>query len=694
SQPRKHYKIQEVIKRGQIMLVQVAKEERGGKGAAITTYISLAGRYCVLMPNTGKGGGISRKITDAKDRKRLKTMIADLDLPDGMAVIVRTAGVQRTKAEIKRDHEFLLRLWEEIRERTLGSNAPALIYEEASLVKRSIRDLYSRDVDEVLVEGDIAYREAKDFMRSLMPSHAKRVQPYKETTPLFQARGVERRLESLFEPTVRLPSGGYLVINQTEALVAIDVNSGRSTRERNIEETAVKTNLEAAAEAARQLRLRELAGIVVIDFIDMDDRRNNAAVERKLKDALKADRARVHVGRMSPLGLIEMSRQRLRPSMFETSFHECPQCAGLGRVRSVESNALGILRAAEDCATEAGAGANIGVTAATAAVVYIINHKRDAIARIETTYGVRIMFSQDDTLGPDERNAEVLSKGEPVAKSAAIVEDAKPPQEDRPNAEESGEKQERGGRRGRGRGGRNRRNDADEKPVAEAAEVAEPGEAKDETEEDGSRRRKRSRRGGRRRGKGSGEDAEVANTEAEATNPENEATAAAESDTSDEEATPATAANDDGEENATKGRRRRRRHGGRKTNGDEQSANAAGEGNDASEDSAASAPSSTDDEDASKAPAANDDVTPASEAPEATETSPQEAVEPEAETPTQDDDNDAPVVEAVAPEPVVEPAPIVEPEPEAEIAPEPEPEPEPEEPTGPPRTGWWRRLRS
>ncbi|MEQ9125835.1 MAG: Rne/Rng family ribonuclease, partial [Alphaproteobacteria bacterium] len=419
----------------------------------MTTYISLAGRYCVLMPNTGKGGGISRKITDAKDRKRLKGLIQDLELPDGMAVIVRTAGVERTKAEIKRDHEFLLRLWEEIRERTLSSIAPALIYEEASLVKRAIRDVYSREVDEVLVEGDVAYREAKDFMRSLMPSHAKRVQPYKGSTPLFTAKGVERRLESLFDPVVRLPSGGYLVINQTEALVAIDVNSGRSTRERNIEETALKTNLEAAVEAARQLRLRELAGIVVIDFIDMDERRNNQAIERKLKDALKSDRARVHVGRISPLGLIELSRQRLRPSMFETSFHQCEHCGGIGRVRSIESNALGLLRAAEDKAMEAGAGAEIGVTAAADAIVYLLNNKRDALARIEQSYGVRIAFNRDDTISAHERSAEILSRGDEAAESRG---DDRSEGRSESRNESRGESRSSESRSGEGRGGEGR----------------------------------------------------------------------------------------------------------------------------------------------------------------------------------------------------------------------------------------------
>ncbi|MBO6803780.1 MAG: Rne/Rng family ribonuclease, partial [Thalassospira sp.] len=339
-QLQKRYKIQEVIKRRQIILVQVVKEERGNKGAALSTFLSLAGRYCVLMPNTPRGGGISRKITNAKDRKRLKSILAELEIPDGMAVIVRTAGSERTKAEIKRDFDYLMRLWDRIRETTLQSQAPCLIYEEADLIKRSIRDLYARDVDEVLVEGDDGYRVAKDFMKMLMPSHAKRVQPYKDQgVPLFHRFQVESQLDAMLNPVVQLKSGGYLVINPTEALVAVDVNSGRSTRERNIEETAYKTNLEAAEELARQLRLRDLAGLIVVDFIDMEDHRNQASVERKLKEAMRNDRARLQIGRISPFGLLEMSRQRLRPSLVESAFEVCTHCRGVGLVRSIESAA-------------------------------------------------------------------------------------------------------------------------------------------------------------------------------------------------------------------------------------------------------------------------------------------------------------------------------------------------------------------
>jgi len=352
--PRRHrnfrnYKIQEVITRRQIMLVQVVKEERGTKGAALTTYLSLAGRYCVLMPNTPRGGGVSRKITSIGDRKRLKSMLDELDIPEGMAVIVRTAGMERSKAEIKRDYEYLLRLWDEIRALTLESTAPALIHEEGNLIKRSIRDLYTRDIDEILVEGEEGYKGAKTFMKMIVPSHAKRVQPYRDPqVPLLHRYQIEAQLDAIHNPTVQLKSGGYIVINQTEALVAIDVNSGRATRERHIEETALKTNLEAADEVARQVRLRDLAGLIVIDFIDMEENRNNHAVERRLKEAMKHDRARIQIGRISAFGLLELSRQRLRPSLAETSTDRCPHCAGTGVVRSTESTALYVLRAIEE----------------------------------------------------------------------------------------------------------------------------------------------------------------------------------------------------------------------------------------------------------------------------------------------------------------------------------------------------------
>src|SRR5215470_17111898 len=346
--PRRQYKIQEVIKRRQVMLVQVVKEERGTKGAALTTYLSLAGRYSVLMPNTARGGGISRKITSAEDRRRLKEIAQELEVPEGMGVILRTAGAARTKTEVKRDFEYLLRLWETVRDLTLKSTAPTLVYEEGSLVKRSIRDLYNKDIDEILVAGEAGFRDAKDFMRMLMPSHAKGVKPFRDTSPMFTRFGIENQLDAMFQPVVQLRSGGYVVLNQTEALVAIDVNSGRATREHHIEDTALKTNLEAADEIARQLRLRDLAGLIVIDFIDMDEKRNNRAVERRLKECLRHDRARIQVGRISHFGLLEMSRQRIRTSVLESSTDKCPHCGGTGHVRSVSSVALQLLRMIEE----------------------------------------------------------------------------------------------------------------------------------------------------------------------------------------------------------------------------------------------------------------------------------------------------------------------------------------------------------
>ncbi|AQS84296.1 MAG: Rne/Rng family ribonuclease [Acetobacter aceti] len=392
------YKIQEVIRRRQVLLVQVVKEERGNKGAALTTYVSLAGRYCVLMPNALRGGGVSRKITSVTDRKRLKDIIADLQLPRGMAMIVRTAGGQRPRPEVMRDCEYLLHLWDEIREHTLNSVAPALIYEEASLVKRAIRDVYTRDIDEILVDGEPGWRAARDFMRMLMPQSAQRVKLWrKENQPLFSHYQVEGQLDGMLSPTVQLRSGGYLVINQTEALVAIDVNSGRATRERNIEETAVKTNLEAADEVARQLRLRDLAGLIVIDFIDMESRRHNAQVERRLKDALRHDRARIQVGGISHFGLLEMSRQRLRPSVAESAFVPCPHCQGTGIVRGIESSALHVLRAVEDEGGQRRA-AEIVVHVAGEIALYILNNKRDWLTAIETRHKMQVIFSADQSL--------------------------------------------------------------------------------------------------------------------------------------------------------------------------------------------------------------------------------------------------------------------------------------------------------
>jgi ribonuclease E len=395
----RHYKIQEVIRRRQIILVQVVKEERGTKGAALTTYISLAGRYCVLMPNSPRGGGVSRKITSTADRKRLKEITAELDIPRGMAMIVRTAGAQRPRPEIKRDCEYLLRLWDDIRDTTLASMAPSLIYEEASLIKRAIRDVYSNDVDEILVDGEEGWRAARGFMRMLMPTHANKVKLWREGQPLFARNNVEGFLDAMMNPSVQLRSGGYLVINQTEALVAIDVNSGRSTRERSIEETAVRTNLEAADEVARQLRLRDLAGLIVIDFIDMESRKNNAAVERRMKDALRHDRARIQVGSISHFGLMEMSRQRLRPSIAENSFVSCEHCNGTGLVRGIESASLHVLRAIEAAGGPRDA-AELAVHVAPALALYILNNKRAWLGEIERRCVMHVSFEMDATLQP------------------------------------------------------------------------------------------------------------------------------------------------------------------------------------------------------------------------------------------------------------------------------------------------------
>ncbi|MGF7206783.1 ribonuclease E [Skermanella aerolata] len=483
--PLRSYKIQEVIKRRQILLVQVVKEERGNKGAALTTYLSLPGRYCVLMPNTGRGGGISRKITNPQDRKRLKEMMSDLDIPEGMAVILRTAGMERTKPEIKRDLEYLLRLWDSIRDLTLQSSAPALIYEEANLIKRSIRDLYTNDIDEVHVEGENGFRVARDFMHMLMPSHTRKVQLYRdETIPLFFRYQVETQIDAIHSPVCQLKSGGYIVINQTEALVAIDVNSGRSTRERNIEETAHKTNLEAADEIARQLRLRDLAGLIVIDFIDMEDARNNASVERRIKEAMKNDRARIQVGRISPFGLLELSRQRLRPSLMETNFEKCPHCAGTGMIRSIESAALYVLRAIEEEGIRK-RSSEITVHVATKIALYILNQKRDALADIERRYSFRVFLFGDDTLIPPEYRLERIKARQAGEEISPIINTERIFAETDRLLEREAEAEE---------------DDAEDvpEPVAEVAEPAAPVAAatatSEQTDERGDRRRRRSRR--------------------------------------------------------------------------------------------------------------------------------------------------------------------------------------------------------
>jgi ribonuclease E len=556
--PRRQYKIQEVIKRRQVMLVQVVKEERGNKGAALTTYLSLAGRYAVLMPNTARGGGISRKITSAQDRSRLKEVVQDLDVPEGMGIILRTAGAARTKPEIKRDFEYLIRMWETVRDMTLKSQAPTLVYEEGSLIKRSLRDLYNKEIDEIQVAGEAGYQEARDFMKMLMPSNVRAVKQYRDGQPLFSRMGVESQLDAMFSPTVQLRSGGYIVINQTEALVSIDVNSGRSTREHHIEDTALKTNLEASEEVARQLRLRDLAGLIVIDFIDMDEKRNNRSVERKLSDCLRQDRARIQVGRISHFGLLEMSRQRIRASVLESSTEPCAQCGGSGHVRSVSSVALQLLRGIEEVLMK-GATHNLVVRTRTDVALYVLNHKRGHLRDLENSFKVTLAVVADPSVSGLQ--SFIIDRGEQVhtleaAKALLTAQAAaSPPQveeaddeedsfdveteseveteeteglsEEASAGEEAGSESDGDGhrrkrrRRRRGRGSEAREGGLprDENEVVRAAMsetdsagVAEEGEAEeDETEEqpgaarteagqNGERRpRRRGRRGGRRR---------------------------------------------------------------------------------------------------------------------------------------------------------------------------------------------------
>ncbi len=514
----RQYKIQEVIHRRQILLVQVVKEERGTKGAALTSYISLAGRYCVLMPNSPRGGGISRKITSPADRRRLKEVIAELDLPRGMGLIVRTAGANRPKPEIKRDCEYLLRLWDDVREHTLRSIAPALIYEEANLIKRTIRDVYSRDVDEIAVDGEEGWKAARDFMRMLMPSHAKKVQLWQDTTGqrLFARHQVDAQLDAILNPIVQLRSGGYLVINQAEALVAIDVNSGRSTRERGIEETALRTNMEAADEVARQLRLRDLAGLVVIDFIDMESRKHNGMVERRLKEALKADRARIQVGHISHFGLLEMSWQRLRPSFAETSLIMCPHCGGTGHIRTVESAAIHVLRAVEEEGGKRRAAEILVHTTPTIAL-YIFNYKRQRLAEIESRYAMRVMIlTQDGMISPPYRIERVRAQAaepQPVITPELVQVAAETEAQEAPSGSvEPGEEETVGDGKdaeGRRRRRRRRRGARREEQVADAGQVggesgvAEPIEGVPEMAEppsgDDPGRREGRRRGHRQR---------------------------------------------------------------------------------------------------------------------------------------------------------------------------------------------------
>ncbi|MEP9351347.1 Rne/Rng family ribonuclease [Xanthobacter sp. KR7-225] len=575
------YKIQEVIRRRQVMLVQVVKEERGNKGAALTTYLSLAGRYSVLMPNTARGGGISRKITNAVDRKRLKEVVQDLEVPEGMGIILRTAGANRNKVEIKRDFEYLLRLWETVRELTLSSSAPSLVYEEGSLIKRAIRDLYNKDIDDIQVAGEDGYKEAKDFMRMLMPSHAKSVIPYRENQPIFARYGVEQQLDAMFSPVVQLKSGGYIVINPTEALVSIDVNSGRATREHHIEDTALKTNVEAAEEIARQLRLRDLAGLIVIDFIDMEEKRNNRSVERKLKDCLKNDRARIQIGRISHFGLLEMSRQRIRTGVLESSIEVCPHCGGTGHVRSAASVALQLLRALEEQLLRSTTH-NLVARTRTEVALYVLNQKRAHLRDLEERFSVTLSISADDSVTGHQ--PFMIEKGEPAAPAPAAPRPSSVVQPDSILPDED------------------YLEDEDEEAPEEAAE-AEPAEASDERTDDGARRKRRRRR--RRRGERDetreARDGETRDGEADGDEDDEDAVAEGEDAEGDEragedQAEGAEAGEAEGrdDENGERRRRRRGRRGGRRNRrdgreGGEETAGEAGEGELGEEDAAAEA---------------------------------------------------------------------------------------------------------
>ncbi len=675
AQPRKqrhnfrNYKIQEVIKRRQIMLVQVVKEERGNKGAALTTFLSLAGRYCVLMPNTARGGGISRKITIAADRKKLKSIAESLDVPEGMGLIVRTAGAKRTKAEIKRDYEYLLRMWESVRELTLKSTAPALVYEEGSLIKRSIRDLYDKDIDAVFVEGDEGYKEAKNFMRMLMPSHAKNVQPYKDRQPLFQKYQVEQQLDSMFNPVVTLKSGGYVVINPTEALVSIDVNSGRSTKERNIEQTALRTNLEAAEEIARQMRLRDLAGLIVIDFIDMDENRNNRAVERKLKDALKTDRARIQVGRISHFGLLEMSRQRMRSGVLEGSTVQCLHCLGTGLVRSVESMALHVLRGVEAEAIK-GRTEAFTVKVPVEVAVYVLNQKRANLLDIEERYGTSVYIEADPLLKGSEHRIEAaearaLTRARP-SQGAISIETAYT--DETPSAVE--EEVEEGA------------DEEGEETLAteKRASASEEGGAEDERD-DGSKRkrRRRRRRGGKRGDEGhepratQGEARAEADASEDASEKFDHDAEEEEGDGSPREVGAGSTEGEDGEQQRK--RRRRGRRGGRRNRGRD------GTSTERSEEPETGAAH------AEEAPIllsySRDDVVSETAEHVAAEEILAEETAPAADAASDQAEPDADVtplsVEANTPTEV----PAAEPQPEAAM--------ESEKPQGPSRRGWWQR---
>jgi ribonuclease E len=696
---RRRYKIQEVIRRRQVMLIQVVKEERGSKGAALTTYLSLAGRYCVLMPNTAHGGGISRKISNPADRKRLKQIMADLHLPAGMGAIVRTAGLKRSAEDIRRDFDYLTRLWDEIREKTLASQAPALIHEDSSLIKRAIRDIYNREIEQVLVEGRGGFEAAHRFMSMLMPTHSPKVVEYEGTVPLFQRFGVEGQLENMYQPVVQLKSGGYIVINPTEALVSIDINSGRSTREYGIEETATKTNLEAAEEIARQLRLRDMAGLVVIDFIDMENNSNVRKVEKAMKEALKNDRARVQIGRISSFGLMEMSRQRLRTGILEASTHVCPMCEGTGMVRAVASAALAALRALEAEALR-GRHSELSLRAGEEVAVYLLNRKRIELAELEELYGVSIVTRPDDALigpnfeidagGPPPTKKVEMSALPPIVKISDDIDTAERGDED--EREDGDEDERKDGRKARGR--RRRRGKRDEgsvsaddqegsadsaEPADEAAEEDgedagdERGDAGDAGDRNGKRkRRRRGRRG--RRGGGNGDRAGDA--------PRDETVA-------DVDAAPT--AEPAGDDVPAKPRRSRRR----KADGDaapETVAEPAAEvASDPAADTVPTRPKRTrrkaaeveTDAPAVVAVAAEPAPAPAAEdAPAKPKRTRRKVAEPAAEAPAAE----APAIKAPATKAAATKTPAAK-APAADAAPA-----EPAEPAPPPRKGWWQRT--
>ena len=668
---QRRYKIQEVIKRRQILLVQVVKEERGTKGAALTTYLSLPGRYCVLMPNTSRGGGISRKITNARDRKRLKTIIDGLNVDEGMAVILRTAGSERSKAEIKRDYDYLMRLWNDIRELTLASTAPELIYEEGNLIKRTIRDLYAKEIEEILVDGEPGYKTAKDFMKTLIPSHAKKVKKYaNDGVPIFQEYKAESLLETIHSPTVQLRSGGYIVIHQTEALVAIDVNSGRATRERHIEETALKTNSEAAEEIARQLKLRDLAGLIVIDFIDMEENRNNHSVERRFKDALRNDRARIQIGRISPFGLLEMSRQRLRASVIEITGDPCPHCGGTGYLQSTDWMALQVLRAVEDEAARQKAS-EMELSVSSEVALYLLNQKRQALSELEERNGLRVTIKTNGNTQGGSWEIEVTQRADGEAPKPA---GRKSGAADGEQGEEGGKRRRRGRRR-RGKQNEDPESATEQTASEEAAEETDREDAGDSNDEErtedgerGKRRRRRGRRGGRRRNRNTAEQTEDGDTEESQAAVETD-----ESDARDTDAAPEASESDDDaatdaadvevaeEEAEEKPKPRRARRPRRR-----RTPKAAEETSDTSAEEVAETPTSTDAEgetDASPSEAPTS-------APESAEETPIVEVSVEASPSTDDISEDE----------------------TGDAATNADPTDEASEPAEPPRRGWWQRV--